>query len=197
MTAQINDKVFHRKVGYSLAGISGSGLFEPETHGIKPVSISTACWRGYFVEYAVEEERLLLTKTTLGLAHADDTRAEAGKGPPLFGVVPRKQLHWGWEYEGLREPVDFTGGLLLADGFIRELYVHMGFHPAWKYREVRELIFEHGHLKEESDRTSRMAELRARLSAKPLQPDIRTQRGEIEKWIEQSFSRDYTPKRIE
>jgi hypothetical protein len=33
-----------------------------------------------------------------------------------------------WAYRDLRQLIEFTGGLLLADDFIRELYVHMGFH---------------------------------------------------------------------
>lgn len=42
--------------------------------------------------------------------------------------------------------VPLSGGLLLGEGFIQELYVHMGFHPAWKYLHVIELIFEGGQL---------------------------------------------------
>ena len=36
----------------------------------------------------------------------------------------------------------------------------MGFHPAWKYEEVHELVFESGILESESDLSSRMAEIR-------------------------------------
>ena len=45
----------------------------------------------------------------------------------------------------------------LADGFIQNLYVHMGFHPAWKYREVHELLFEDGRLLHAQDRSAAMA----------------------------------------
>src|SRR5580765_7756635 len=147
MTAQINDSVFHRKIDYALAGISGSGLFEPEAYGIKPVSMSTACWRGHYVTYAVEEGRLVLREVTVGLSKADEMHAKVGRGPALFGVLPRREGQRGaWNYSSLHEPVAFTGGLLLAEGFIRELYVHMGFHPAWKFQKVRELLFEEGRL---------------------------------------------------
>ena len=70
--------------------------------------------------------------------------------PVLFGARPepvegRIRL-FDVVYKGLRHPVPFTGGLLLTRDFIEELYVHMGFHPAWKYREVHELIFRAGEL---------------------------------------------------
>jgi|GEM_PF-5684857 len=41
MTAQINDTCFHRKIEYSLSGISGTGLFEPQSLGLKPVATSS------------------------------------------------------------------------------------------------------------------------------------------------------------
>lgn len=196
MTAQINDKVFHKRISYSVAGISGFGLFDPQAYGIRTVSISTACWRGYFVEYVIEEGCLLLTQVTLGLSVADEVSAKKMEGPVLFKASPVRNEHrWGWVYSGLREPISFTGGLLLADGFIRELYVHMGFHPAWKYRTVREVLFERGRMIEDFDRSSQIKELRSRLSAQPLQPKLHDDRARIAEWVEQCFSRDYTQKR--
>jgi hypothetical protein len=193
MTAQINDTVFHRKIGYTLAAISGSGLFKPQSVGIEPVSMSTACWRGYYVEYAVEDERLFLTQVALGLSKADELRAKAGGGPTLFGIHPRYiSQRCEWVYEGVHEPVPFTGGFLLGDGFIRELYVHMGFHPAWKYREVRELLFENGCLRSDLDRSREMEGVRSKLAAEPLRP-VLGDKTAIKYWVEKCFSRDYTP----
>jgi len=196
VTAQINDKVFHRKVAYSIAGISGSGLFEPQAHGIEPVSMSSACWRGYYVEYAIEDSQLILTQVTLGLSKGDELRAKAGYGPPLFDILPRQESQrCAWVYGPLHVPMSFTGGLLLADGFIRELYVHMGFHPAWKYRQVREVLLEGGQLTDDFDRSAQMEDARTRFSAQPLKPDLAEGRQRMTEWIEQCFSRDYTRKR--
>lgn len=58
--------------------------------------------------------------------------------------------------------IPFSSGLLLGDGFIRELYVHMGFHPAWKFERVVELIFEGGQLTRSHDRSEQLAESDAR-----------------------------------
>ena len=43
------------------------------------------------------------------------------------------------QYADVNYPIAYTGGLLLARGFIQKLYEHMGFHPAWKYEQVIEL----------------------------------------------------------
>jgi len=41
----------------------------------------------------------------------------------------------------------------------------MGFHPAWKYQAVIELVVDAGMLKKEFDRSERMAEVRERMTA--------------------------------
>jgi hypothetical protein len=193
MTAQINDSVFHRKAEFNIAGISGSGLFEPKPHGVEPFEICTACYRGYYVEYAIDDGQLLLKQVTVGLSDSDHTAARAGRGPQLFGLPPRyDQKARAWAYDGLRRPVAFSGGLLLGADFIQELYVHMGFHPAWKYREVREILFEQGLVTDDFDRSAEMQMLRDRLSEQPLQPGSADGNARIVEWIQRSFSRDYT-----
>jgi hypothetical protein len=63
-------------------------------------------------------------------------------------------------YQNLNISIPYTGSILLGTDFIRELYVHMGFHPAWKYNTVVELTFENGKLIRESDISEAMARLR-------------------------------------
>jgi hypothetical protein len=208
MTAQISDVVVYRRKTHCIAGINGSGLFDPAGHGITPVTISTACWRGYHCTYEVADGTLLLTKLNVGLGGEDRAAAERGEGPKLFGKVPHrytirghsKNLRTGevktsWEssdflYEGLMEVVPFSGGLLLGADFIRELYVHMGYHPAWKYREVHELIFDKGRVVKEADRSAEMAEFRGMVQG-PVGPTDPEDREGIERWVRQCFSLDY------
>src|SRR5438093_278670 len=157
MTAQISDVVLYRAKPHSIAGINGSGLFDPTEHGLRPVPVSTACWRGYHCTYDVAGNTLLLRQVNIGLGEEDRALAERGDGPKLFGQVPRRYTIHGhsmdlstgavkssWEsndflYSGLLEVVPFSGGLLLGADFLWGLYVHLGFHPAWKFREVHEL----------------------------------------------------------
>lgn len=186
MTAQFSDPVKYKGKSYNLAGENGSGLFDPAVHGLKPVGRCSACWRGFVCTYAVEGRRLLLDSLAICLNEP---------APTLFGLSPKPdegdfQL-FDAVYEKLEHPLPYTGGLLLADGFIEELYVHMGFHPAWKYREVHELIFRDGELVQETDRSEQIAAFRRELGNHPLEPGPGAKRADIMRWIEQCFSQEY------
>ncbi|MFO0826166.1 MAG: hypothetical protein U0792_24125 [Gemmataceae bacterium] len=209
MTAQISDTFRYRKKPRSLAGVNGSGLFDPAQQGVKAVGWSTACWRGFHCSYEVVDGALFLTQVNLGLGEEDIATAARGKGPKLFGKVPRLytihgrstnlrtgEVKTSWEssdfvVDDLWEVVPFTGGLLLGDEFIREMYVHMGFHPAYKFRVVHELVFDAGRLMEEHDRSAQMTEFREMLSARSLEPGSQASRAELEAWVKRCFSLEY------
>jgi len=194
MTAQFNDRCFHRKIDFSIAGISGSRLFDPADIGIEPVATSSACWRGYITSYSIIEGELFLTGLDIGLPDAEAALAKEGRGPELFGVLPVDTKFRGFRYDGFQSRIPFTGGLLLADDFIPDLYVHMGFHPAWKYKNVREVIFDAGRLTDDHDRSAEMAELRSRFVEEARQSGRRVSeptRDQIKEWIEKCFSRSY------
>jgi hypothetical protein len=177
MTAQFSDVVLYEKRRYALAGISGSGLFDPSEHDIRVRMISTACWRGYLCEYTVEDNQLFLTALQLGAAQPPEEVFGAHVQPGATAV-----------YRPIRVRQPFTGGLLLGAGFIEELYVHMGFHPAWKYKTVLELTFDDGRLDAAHDRSEPMAQRRAAQgSLKPT--DLR----DVEAWIDITFDHTYLP----
>ncbi len=152
--------------------------------------ISTACWRGFICTYGVSDGALFLEELRVGLSAEDKEATKAGGGRPLFGKVPGYTFGTA-VYESLHSPVPFSGGLLIADGFIRELYVHMGFHPAWKFTEVHELLFEEGRLAEARDCSEAMARVRERLTQQPLSPGSGASTAEIEQWIGKTFRLDY------
>jgi hypothetical protein len=191
MTAQINDSCFHRKIDYAVAGISGSGIFDPAAVGIRPVPLNTACWRGYIAHYSILDGELFLTALHTGLSRKDAIRARAGRGPELFGILPTSD-RFGFFYNNFKQRIPFTGGLLLANDFIRELYIHMGFHPPWKYKEVREVIFDAGRVTDEFDRSAEMATARTKFIFEPRTiGQFDPIGGEIDAWIKQCFSREY------
>lgn len=189
MTAQASDGFDYGDQHYSIAGVRGRGLFEPKRHKLRPVSRATLCWRGYTCRYAMQENRLILVDLRIGLNQS---------APVLFGIEPEvpKSQHpiFNAIYTNINHPIGYTGGLLIATGFIQELYVHMGFHPAWKYEEVHELIFEDGTLKDAFDRSEYMADFRKRREAAiDAAPDERREptKAEIGDWIERCFSLEY------
>lgn len=181
MTAQITDAVVYQGKTYRLAGENGTGLFDPKAYGLTPRSTTSANWRGFWCEYAVVGGQLELTALTIGLE----------RRVPIFGVEPGTSPFGGLSYKGLHRPIAYTGGLLLGEGFIDALYVHMGFHPAYKYRVVHELIFEAGRVVRVADQSAAMKKIRERLKGKPLKPGAGASHEELTKWIAGTFSRKY------
>ena len=116
------------------------------------------------------------------------------QGPVINGSVPRFTTEpsalFNNFYTDLFLDIPFTGGLLLADGFIEELYVHMGFHPAWKYTTVIEIVCEAGTVVDKRDVSQRIAEIRRERLRQPLKPG-KIEQEELKSWIESTFRRDY------
>lgn len=203
MFALIGNWPTYSKDMVSLRGVAP--VFDPAQQRVNAVAWCTACWRGFHCSYEVADGFLFLTQVKLGLGEEDEDAAAKGTGPKLYGKVPRRYTEYGhstnlrtgevktsWEstdfvVDGLRELMPFTDGLLLGDDFIEELYVHMGFHPAYKFREVHELVFEAGRLIGEHDRSGQKAEFREMLSPASLEPVSGASRAEIER----CFSLEY------
>ncbi len=194
MTAQISDTIIYPALAtdgeetsersWAIAGTAGGSLFDPASHRLKVQSAHTSCWRGYHCGYLVIEGELRLARVTCGLRRDDIRRIGIGAGPKLFGTSLRPRFHLtqafdpktgrlgpkemtpagDYQVEGLSAPVDFTGGLLLGCDFIQELYVHLGFQPAYRYRRVTELTFERGRLQNAEDHSDAMARYRNKLS---------------------------------
>jgi len=185
MTAQMPNIFQYRGQQYSIAGISGTGFFNPQEHNLKPIGTCSACWDGYICSYTLQDQRLVLSELRIELNEP---------APELFGIQPvptSEPSFWSAIYEGLQQPIPYTGGLLIARGFIRELYVHMGHHPAWKYTEVHELIFDNGKLLQETDRSAQIAEVRRNIDESSFSPGTGATKVGISEWIEQCFSQEY------
>ena len=191
MTAQANDTIRYRDADYQLTGIKGEGLFTPHDHGIFVRPMHTGCWRGYIVHYAIVDGELQLDRAEMQLMQppGDASKREApllfGKPPATFDASSRAN------YEALGVRMPFTGGLLLARDFIHEMYVHMGFHPAYKYRTVHELVFDDGRVTNESDQSPVMEQIREKLKGKKLAPGEAASESELMEWIKSTFSREY------
>lgn len=197
MTAQISDSVRFQNQEWEIAALRGGELFEPSAFGIEPQGSSTACWRGFYCQYGVAWKRLTLKHLEIGVA----LQAEP-LGVALHGHLPTKSTRYGtcgqWNYRNIALPIPFSGGIVLARGFIDELYVHMGFHPAWKYKRVCELLFENGTLLQTHDRSEAVALVRAGYGEEMSQPGAlppdgwsRREPKSLVGWIERCFSLDY------
>lgn len=199
MTAQWDDLFRYRNTKYSLAGISEGELVDLSLLDLQPTEVCTGCWRGYQAIFTVVQSRLVLDALYVNLMGPGEGREgyRDEVGPVINGVTPSprslKQLLFSNYYEGLNYHLEYSGGLLLADGFIDSLYVHMGFHPAWKYENVIELIFEGGILKQEFDRSERMAAIREMVvnSRSETSSSEMPTEEEVRRFVERAFDRSY------
>jgi hypothetical protein len=158
MTAQITDSLHYAGTEYTLCECDGGPLFTPEAHGLQPVMMHTACWRGFYLSYELTE-KLLLRELTIQLDPA--TIAKGRPYPRFEGVLAKKDKHGGGRtYGGLSLAVPFSGAMLIGHDFVEELYEHGGFPPAWKFVRVFELILSEGKLEHAHDRSAEAAAVR-------------------------------------
>lgn len=105
MTIQISNRYRFRGDEYSVEDSKGKGYFSPETLGLNPVMISTACRRGYHAAFGITEHALVLTDLTV--------RDQDEKYPVLDGFRPKLD-HGTATYRGLHLVVPFTGTLRIV-----------------------------------------------------------------------------------
>ena len=205
MTAQIEDKFHYKSREYHLVGISGERLFKPSQFDLEPEMATTACYRGYQAFFTISENCLVLDDLYVKLYKGEPP--ERGhrreeyvfkKGPEINGISPTKpedsSCDFNNYYQNLNYELDYTGGLLIADKFIQDLYEHLGFQPPWKYKKVIELTFEKGILQKELDQSENMAKVRDKHLEAKRNGDESFRQGGIVRYINESFDRSYYKK---
>lgn len=206
MTAQIGDIYKYKNREYSIVAMSSPINFKPEDYGLEPQSRCTACWNGYWCEYHIENDRLLLKNLFMfnsegnypllnGVGVVEQTYHE-GTSYKLGEGKPKKVMledHMGHrEYRNVNLPIKYTGKILVGDGFIRDYYIHMGYQRAWAYNELLEFVFEKGSLIETIDHSDMAEKIRCELKSNDT--NIKNERENIVLLIERSFSLDMKDK---
>jgi hypothetical protein len=187
MTAQIPDTLIYNGDRYRIIGLKGAGLPTPADFEMETFMMSTACYRGYYAQYSIQEDQLVLSEITL--------RAREGNYKPIQGIEP-ETAEYGTAgcYSNLHVPVHFSGGLLLGKDFIDAMYVHMGFQKPTSFEVVIELLVEDGHISRIIDHSEKIAAMREDIlkpRPKPGFDDPTQQSKQIENWIAWTFSLDY------
>ena len=153
MTAQIGDVYRYKGVEYDCLKLSDGRLFYAKEHGFHPSAVDTNCWDGYWCEFEITN---VVKLQTLSI-HDKDCRY-----PPLNGVsitphsgtlafVNPEMIHE--KYENLDMPLDYTGRILLADGFIWQYRINIGLQRPFAYQTLLSVSFEKGVLKEVLDQS--------------------------------------------
>ncbi len=183
MTGQVPDTLIYKNNSYSIVGLKGEGLLHPFDFNLKPISPSTANWRGFVMTYTVIEDHLQLHEMNIWVEQAE------GKPPRINDVKPKLKkegvLHL--IYEELMLKTQFQGKILIAKGFIDSMYVHMGFQSPISFETVIELTFNNGKLETTSDLSKIMKDYREQKIS-----DGKLDRSDdIKGWITRTFSLDY------
>lgn len=157
MSAQLPDRLLFQGREYDVISSVPSKLFDPAQWGLEPVSPHGSCLRGTIATYKVDDESLYLK----------DLRYWTHQDPPvcLLGGKAIKDRHSGecpeYFYEGINVRIPWNGQIVLGRSFLWPLLLPRGFQPAWKYKEVMQLLFVDGSLHAFGDISKKLARIRA------------------------------------
>jgi hypothetical protein len=109
--------------------------------------------------------------------------------PPINEIEAKKFSEeysmFSHKYEELNIKTNFTGKFLIGKGFIRDMYVHMGFQKPITYEKILEVFVEEGSITEIKDRSIENEKMRKK--AREFDPE----KESVQKFISDSFSLDY------
>lgn len=149
---------------YDIIEVDGIGLFDPADIGIVADADPMCDHQGFSCSYTVENDRLVLDGFSIEFDDAGLDAAVSGKGPMVFGQLPKlfvfdeeyyeannvsEELRQDWStyyYDCLNQPVAFTGTLLLAARDEVEPDCDWFDPEPCQYDEFQEFTFENGKL---------------------------------------------------
>lgn len=158
MTVQVGDIYKHNQIEYEIVKTSAPLVFNPQNYGIRPESVVTCCWNGYWCEYTTVNGNLLLE--TLYIHSKDNCY------PQINGICaepdnPKVFEHMGHHfYKHLNIPIPYTGKILIVKGYVPGYSSPIGHRHILGYQAYLELIFENGILNTVLDQTHIAQELR-------------------------------------
>ena len=164
MTTQIGDIYKYNKVQYTCLSVSNRGLFDPREYGLQPSEMITACWRGFWCEYEIANNELILQ--TLHVHDENDsypeingvriTPKESIPGIPAKRYVGEEFVpaeiprFFGHEtYENLALAIPYTGMILLASDYVEKERLDW----TYGYRVLLSLEFDNGKLIDSKDQS--------------------------------------------
>ena len=202
MTIQLVDSITFEGAIYSIRGVSGEGLFNPEKLGLKTYSFSSACWKGYFCNYYVENNILYLTNIVIGLADSNFVQGT----PKICGKEPIRKVRKAHvirrnmkqaeladiesdEYfvENVHTPMVFSGGLIVAAGYDDELIQIYG-NTQLSALTLIELIFDQGKLVKITDHSKSLVNIRSKATFAVKNHELIAQQLEL---LQSEYELDY------
>lgn len=195
MTAQIGDSFRFKETNYRIIAISKQIEFNPNDYGITPESTCSACWAGYWCDYDISEDGIMLTNLYINskdsyYPNINGIQVTQNKDNTKYGHFKYMGHHL---YEGLNIPIKYSGKIVVGDKFIRKYYIHMGYQNAWAYKVVLELVFVDGKLITTYNHNELVANMRQIIDKNP---DMFYKKlyADIESFVVNSFSLEFKDK---
>ena len=76
MTAQFHDTFLLNDKDFSVVGVNGNELFNPQSIGIIPLPFMSACWRGFVCHYKINNIKLILDRLQISLGNYEGAGKE-------------------------------------------------------------------------------------------------------------------------
>ena len=143
-------------------------FFNIEEFGLHPIMYNEACLRGYTAVFGFNDEKMLTLHKLL-------TNNNGMEPPAIDGVLP-ESFHspaGDLKYD-LEHVIDYSGSILIANGFIDKYFVPFGFQLPHAFRKIYELTFDKGLFVKVQDRSQEAQELRIEYE-EPLPPKKKMQ----------------------
>jgi hypothetical protein len=153
MTHQVSDSLeYGTNSKYSLLGLSEDKIAEYllQYYGFKNAGSSSACERGCFGHYSIENHYLYLKE----LSVCNPSRP----CPEIGSVVPEFEYDIV-SYQNLHEKLSFSGELVIGSPFIAN--IHMPY--VWDFKSVFRVVFVEGYLESVTNLSEDAARLRAKV----------------------------------
>jgi hypothetical protein len=166
MTAQIPDTFLYKGEQYSLVALDGEKLITPQDYGMNPRMLHTACYRGFYSNYEINNDGLFLKEMTIGEVDGGWKPIQGIMPTPdkyIQGIMPTPDKYNKFSYKDLNLLTPFTGRIQLGKNFIRDFYVHGSYQKAIGFQTLLELTFAEGKLVSTQDLSSENAQKRAAL----------------------------------
>ncbi len=154
MTRQIPDRIKIRKKEYDIAAATDfNNLLDIKKFGFEPKTMHTGCWKGFYVDFIVDDGILKLNSLTI---------LDKNGYYPKINDVEAKTTRWAKgelekhlshikEYDNINLDIDYTGHIYVAD-------IEYNLRISWtdnipfdRCENIKDLYFENGVLISISD----------------------------------------------
>lgn len=152
MTQQIPDLFNYKDQHLRVSDIEGSGLHVASDFKIKTRSATTACWRGFVMQYVITDNQLMLDNIWF--------KPETQELPKINGIEPipitrEAEPTWAFffshAYKNLNKKVSFNGSLEIRKYITESQFIEMGFMSPNVHRTALKLDFKDGMIVDAED----------------------------------------------